>query len=129
MTHEEIKGSLSAYADGQLVPEKTDEISGHLSGCGECRAALSELKALSIGIKANLGACAPPGIKERLLDNARGAKRPLFRSSTALAAAAVIILALMAGVAAKRFMPAMFAQIQGMISAASGTLGSSGDNK
>ncbi|OGS04841.1 MAG: hypothetical protein A3J70_08560 [Elusimicrobia bacterium RIFCSPHIGHO2_02_FULL_61_10] len=129
MTHEEIKKELSAYFDGQLGPEKAVEISAHVSACAECRAALEELSALSSGVKENLSAAAPAAMKERVLARARAEKKPLFRTSTVLAAAAVIILALMAGIAAKRYMPVMFAQIQGMINAASSTLGASGGNK
>lgn len=129
MTHEEIKESLSAYSDGQLAPDKMTEIAGHLPGCGECTAVLLELKTLSSGIKTNLAPSAPTAMKERLLDKARGVRIPLFRPSTVLAAAlTVIILALMAGLAAKRLMPTMYAQIQGMISGAASSLGS-GANK
>jgi len=125
MTHEEIKENLSAYFDGQLGPVETVEISAHVSACPGCRAALDELSRLSAGVKENF----PAAMKERVLAGA-GAKKPLFRTSTALAAAlAVIILALMAGLVAKRVMPGMFAQLQGMISAASSTLGASGGNK
>ena len=129
MTHEEIKKELSAYFDGQLGPEKAVEISAHVSACAECRAALEELSALSNGVKENLSAAAPAAMKERVLARARAEKKTLFRTSTLLAAAAVIILALMAGIAAKRYMPVMFAQIQGMINAASSTLGAQGGNK
>jgi len=129
MKHEEIKKELSAYFDGQLGPEKAVEISAHVSACAECRAALEELSALSNGVKENLSAAAPAAMKERVLARARAEKKPLFRTSTLLAAAAVIILALMAGIAAKRYMPVMFAQIQGMINAASSTLGAQGGNK
>ncbi|MDO8803378.1 MAG: zf-HC2 domain-containing protein [Elusimicrobiota bacterium] len=130
MTHDEIIEDLSAYFDGQLGPEKTIEISAHVSSCPECRAALDELKALSAGVKTNLAAAAPAGMKERVLARALERKKPQLRTSTVLAAAlAVIILALMAALAAKRAMPVMFAQIQGMINGASSTLGASGGNK
>lgn len=130
MTHEEIRKELSAYFDGQLGPAKTVEISAHVSACPECRAALDELSALSAGVKENFSAAAPAAMKERVLASAGTVKKPLLRASTVLAAAfAVIILALVAGIAAKRYMPLMFAQIQGMISAASSTLGASGGNK
>ncbi len=130
MTHEEIKEELSSYFDGQLGPAKTVEISAHVSACPECRAALDGLAALSSGVKENLSAVAPAAMKERLLARARQAKKPLFRTSTVLAAlAAAIILALMAGIAAKRAMPTLFASVQSMISGAAATLGASGGNK
>lgn len=127
MTHEEIKEALSGYFDGQLGPAKTGEISAHVATCPECRAALGALAALSAGVKEILPAPAPAAMKERLLARAKHDKKPLVRTSTVLAAAlAVMLLALVAGVVAKRVMPAMFAQIQGMINAASATLGASG---
>lgn len=130
MTHEEIKNELPAYFDGQLGPEKAVEIAAHVSACAECRAALDELSALSVGIKENLSAAAPAAMKERVLAKALEGKKSLVRTSTVLFVAfAVIILALVAGIAAKRYMPLMFAQIQGMINAASSTLGASGENK
>lgn len=123
MTHEELKGALSAYFDGQLGPEQAGEVSAHLPGCPDCRAALEELRGLSTGIKKTLSAEAPAAMKARVLTGA-GAKRSLSRPAMLLAGAlAAIILALLAGVAAKRYMPAMFAQVQGMINAAAGALG------
>jgi len=62
-------------------------------------------------------------MKERVLAGAR-VKKPLLRPAALLAGAlAALIFALLAGVAAKRFMPAMFAQVQGMINGAAGALG------
>lgn len=130
MTHEEIKEALSDYFDGQLRPARTAEISAHVATCAECRAALDGISALSAGIKENLSAAAPAAMKKRLLARARKGKKPLLRPSIVLAAAiAVIILALMGGIVAKRVMPTMFAQIQGMINGAASTLGVSGGNK
>lgn len=130
MTHEEIKGSLSGYFDGQLGPAETVEISAHVVTCPECRAELDGLTALSAGIKENLPAAAPAAMKERLLARAKQGKKPLVRISTVLAAAlAVMLLVLMAGVAAKKYMPTLFSSVQGMISGAASTLGVSGGNK
>lgn len=130
MTHEEIKEALSDYYDGQLGPAKTVEISAHVATCPECRAELDGLTALSAGVKENLPAAAPAAMKERLLARARQEKKPLVRTSTVLAAAfAVMLLVLMAGVAAKKFMPTLFSSVQGMINGAASTLGVSGGNK
>lgn len=41
----------------------------------------------------------------------------------------VVGVVLIAGMAIKKFMPGLFGQIQGMISGAAGTLGSSGGNQ
>ncbi|MBI4351327.1 MAG: zf-HC2 domain-containing protein [Elusimicrobia bacterium] len=130
MTHEEIKESLSDYFDGQLGPAGTVEISAHVATCPECRAELDALSALSAGIKESLPAPAPAAMKERLLARARQENKPLFRSATVLAVAfAALILVLMAGVAAKKYMPTLFSSVQGMINGAASTLGVSGGNK
>jgi len=127
MTHDEIKESLSAYFDGQLGPEKAVEITAHLQSCKDCRAALDELGALSAGVRDNLKVKAPDAMKARVLERAQE-KRPLFPTVVVVAFAA-IILVLMAGVAAKKYMPALFSNIQGMINGAASTLGSSSGNK
>jgi len=129
MTHEEIKEALSAYFDGQLGPEKAVEISAHVSACADCRAALDELSLLSAGIKKNLPVSAPAAMKERVLARA-GEKKPRSRASTVLVMAfAALVIVLMAAVAAKRVMPTLFAQVQGMINGAASALGASGGNK
>lgn len=130
MKHEEIKEALSDYFDGQLGPAETVEISAHVATCAECRAALDGLSALSTGIKENLPASAPAAMKERLLARARREKKPLSTPATVLVVAfTALILVLMAGVAAKKYMPALFSSVQGMISGAASTLGVSGGNK
>lgn len=129
MTHEEIKAALSAYVDGELSPEAAKEISDHLPGCKECSAALAELKALSSGIKTSLAAAAPDAMKKRVLAAAPAPREKhelaAFLLATALTA---IIIALITGVAAKKYMPTLFSSIQGMINGAASTLGSSKDN-
>lgn len=130
MTHEEIKKALSDYFDGQLGPAETVEISAHVATCPECRVALDGLSALSAGIKENLSVPAPAAMKERLLARARQEKKPLSSPATVLVIAfTAIILVLMAGVAAKKYMPALFSSVQGMINGAASTLGVSGGNK
>lgn len=130
MTHEEIKEALSDYFDGQLGPAETVEISAHVATCPECRVALDGLSALSAGIKENLPVPAPAAMKERLLARARQEKKPLSNPATVLVIAfTAIILVLMAGVAAKKYMPTLFSSVQGMINGAASTLGVSGENK
>ena len=130
MKHEEIKEALSGYFDGQLGPAETAEISAHVAACAECRAALDALNAVSAGVKENLASKAPAAMKARLLARARQEKKPLVRSSTVLVVAfTVLILVLMAGVAAKKYLPAMYCSVQGMINGAASTLGVSGGNK
>ena len=130
MTHEEIKEALSGYFDGQLGPAQAVEISAHIATCKECRAELDALTALSAGVKENLSAPAPAAMKERLLARARQEKKPLSGPATVLVVAfTAIILFLMAGVAAKKYMPTLFSSVQGMINGAASTLGVSGGNK
>lgn len=130
MKHEEIKEALSDYFDGQLGPAQTVEISAHVVTCAECRAALDGLRALSAGIKENLPTAAPAAMKARLLAKARQDKKQLSTPATVLVVAfTAILIVLMAGVAAKRYMPALFSSVQGMISGAASTLGASGGNK
>ena len=127
MTHEEIKAGLSAYSDGELPPEVMKEITAHLPGCAECAKVLSELKALSSGVKDSLPSSAPAGLKTRVLARAQK-KEPHSHAATALVVVfSAIILVLMAGIVAKKYMPTMFSSIQGMINGAAGQLG--GSNK
>lgn len=128
MTHEEIKGYLSAYFDAQLDVEKTIEISAHVAACAECRAALDGFKQLSAGAKENLSAAAPAAMKERLLKT-EPAKKPLLRASTTLATAFVaLIFVLVAGMYLKRYMPELWGKIQGKIGGAADSL-SAGEGK
>lgn len=124
MTHEEIKGSLSAYHDGELGPAEAAEVAQHLRSCAGCAADLAELETLSSGLKETLAAPAPAGLKARALAAAAPKGRPRAVAVLLAGAAAALVIGLMALLAAKRFAPAMFAQIQGMINAASSTLGS-----
>jgi len=130
MTHEEIKAALSAYFDGEAGGGKGAEIAAHLAGCAECRAALERVKAVSAGVKRELAVKAPAGLAGRALARARAGEESRDRASLVLVMAfAVIVVAFMAGVAAKKYMPTMFASIQGMINGAASTLGASGGNK
>jgi anti-sigma factor RsiW len=130
MTHEELKAALSAYADGELAPEAAREISAHLRGCKECSAALAELKALSSGIKTSLAAAAPDAMKKRVLAKASPSPKANHEGAFMVLATALvaIIIVLFAGVALKKYMPALFGNIQGMINGAASSLGSSKGN-
>lgn len=37
MNHDQIQDQLDAYLDGQLSPDRIQEIEGHLGACGDCR--------------------------------------------------------------------------------------------
>ncbi|KAF0124102.1 MAG: hypothetical protein FD154_2509 [Elusimicrobia bacterium] len=129
MTHDEIRGALSAYFDGQLGQEQAVEVTAHIAACPECRAILDDIKALSAGVREELGVKAPAGLAQRALARSRAAEKPP-RAPLALAIAlTVIVVAFLAGVAAKKYMPTMFASVQGMINGAASTLGVSGGNK
>lgn len=128
MTHEEIIASLSAYHDGELAPAEAAAVSEHLKSCAGCARELASLKALSSGLKETLAAPAPAGLKARALAAAAPKGRPRLAAALLAGAAAALIIGLMTLLAAKRFAPAMFAQIQGMINAAASTLGSSEGN-
>lgn len=41
---------LSAYADGEVTAKERGQVELHLSGCADCRARLSDLKALSAAV-------------------------------------------------------------------------------
>lgn len=130
MTHEEIKGALSAYFDGQLGQEQTVEITAHVASCAECRKELDELKALSEGTKENLGVRAPAGLAGRVLARTRaGKERRSMLSEMIIIAVATTAIAFLAGVVTKKYMPTMFQSIQGMINGAASSLGVSGGNK
>lgn len=130
MTHEEIKAALSAYFDGQAGLEQAAEITAHVAACKECRATLDDFRSLSAGVKGELGVKAPPGLAGRALARSRAGQERRSRLPLALAVAfAVILIAFISGVAAKKYMPAMFAGIQGMINGAASSLGASGGNK
>ena len=45
---------LSAYADGEVDAKERSQVDLHLSGCADCRARLSDLKALSETVSAHL---------------------------------------------------------------------------
>jgi predicted anti-sigma-YlaC factor YlaD len=130
MTHDEIRGALSAYFDGETGREQADEITAHLAACGECRAALERIVSLSVNVKKELGVKAPAGLARRVLSRSRApeARRSLAPAAVTVALA-VIVAAFVAGVAVKKYMPTMFASIQGMINGAASTLGASSGNK
>lgn len=97
------ESALVEYVYGDMEPAAHAEFSDHLSGCGVCRAELTEL----IGIRSALGKWAPPEPGRVVLDSERhfAAASPLTSTRSwhvpawAQAAAAVLIMGAAAGVA------------------------------
>ncbi|OGR77377.1 MAG: hypothetical protein A2X32_04200 [Elusimicrobia bacterium GWC2_64_44] len=130
MTHDEIRAALSAYFDGQAGLEQAAEITAHVAACRECRDTLDSFKALSAGVKEELAVKAPAGLAGRALARARAGQERRSRVPLALALAfAALVVALLSGIVAKKYMPTMFASVQGMINGAASSLGVSSGNK
>jgi len=130
MTHDEIRMALSAYFDGQAGLEQAAEITAHVAACAECRATLDSFRALSSGVKEELAVKAPAGLAGRALARAQAGKTRRSRVPLALALVfAALVAVLLSGIVAKRYMPTMFAGVQGMINGAASSLGVSSGNK
>lgn len=92
--------TLSAYLDHELAAAEHARAAGHLATCGQCRATLAELGALSCGLQAL--SCAPPpaALRERLDARFASAPRHAFwqhRWVQPASAAASILLGLLIG--------------------------------
>jgi anti-sigma factor RsiW len=107
---EEIRGLLSAYADGELDLVRGVEIERHLEGCAACAAALERTRSLSraLGDPA-LYHTAPPGLHQRVRAAVRRAGgsgyRFPWRPLVAAAAAAALVAVALWGVASSRSAP------------------------
>src|SRR5438045_3070735 len=124
MSHE-TDGELSALIDGELSQDDSTRVNTHIASCPECSERLGRLLAASQAFKRSGEAPLPAGFKRRIVlkGTARVPNRAL-RVAVGLAVALFLIMA--AGMATKKYMPGLFSQIQGMISAAAGSLGSGG---
>jgi anti-sigma factor RsiW len=114
VTCEEIRGLLSAYADGELDLVRGVEIERHLEGCPGCAAALDRTRSLSRALAdPALYYRAPPDLQRRVRASVRLAagsrNRRAWRPLVAVAAAAALVAALVAaalwGVASGRPTP------------------------
>jgi len=104
---------LGGYVLGTLDAREREAFERHLAGCGRCQAELEELR----GMPALLDEAGPPvevpaGMEARVLgaiarDRPAPARRagPGWRSPWALAAAAVVAVAFLAGLGLGRFLP------------------------
>jgi len=101
--HEEWTDKLSEYLDGELSPADTAAVDAHLRGCAACRAILEELR--RVVARAQALPYRPPdaelwsGIAGRI-ERLQQARRFTF-TLPQLAAAAVLLIAVSAGVAWK----------------------------
>jgi anti-sigma factor RsiW len=127
MAHEIDKEQLTAYMDGELPATERDEVKEHLGKCPTCLGYLGTIAKAREDFKKFGAEKAPAALLARALRLAAGKKarmgeaRPLLRLVLALTA---MIALLMAGsLLAKKFMPGLFSQIQGMISGAENHLG------
>ena len=46
MTHARQQRQLSAYLDGELTAQETEEVRAHLADCATCRAELAQLRSV-----------------------------------------------------------------------------------
>jgi anti-sigma factor RsiW len=121
MDHKMDKEQLSAFLDDELLADERATVQGHLSFCEECSAYVERLKAASTDFKQFGSEKAPASVQ-----NAAGKKKAASRWSGmdyAMAFTAFIAAMLVGGMMAKKFAPAVFSQIQGMISGAANNLG------
>jgi len=117
MQCEECRALLSAYLDGELMPEERDEVGQHLASCVSCAAEYESLAALSRRLRGGLDRPhAPETLKARIrADVARETSTVIPMSTTTptvsstrptrlpwlgLAAAGLVIAALSAGTTA-----------------------------
>ena len=104
MTCEEIRGLLSAYADGELDLVRGVEIERHLEGCPACAAALERTRSLSRALGDPALYYQPaPDLPRRVRAAVRRAAEPRYRFPwrplVAAAAAAALVAVALWGVA------------------------------
>ena len=60
-----IREKISAYVDGEALPEEARRVEGHLGECAECRTAEKRMRFLGVGVARTEGAV-PPDFRENL---------------------------------------------------------------
>jgi anti-sigma factor RsiW len=127
MAHEIDKEKLTAFLDGELPPADLEALKAHLASCPECSAYLERIKQASADFREHGAEKIPAGVLNAALKQAATKKRVHKDLSPAvkliIALAALTIFVFVSGAFAKRFMPGLFGQIQGMISGAASNLG------
>lgn len=125
MPHETLE-NLSALIDGELPSADAERARAHAASCAECRAAMTKLEGASVAFKRSGERPVPAGLATRAKAHAKPSRS--WMGKLGLAAAFGAMLILLSGVAAKKFMPTLFNNIQQMISGAAGQMGSGGGN-
>jgi anti-sigma factor RsiW len=104
MRCDDCRDALSAYVDGELLPEEGDMIREHLASCGQCATEHDALAALSRRLKAGLERSPAPDILKARIRSALAQPdvfepvgRPRRLPWPGLIAAGVIFAALTAG--------------------------------
>lgn len=87
---------LSAYLDGELSGEETNDVVAHVVACRECRADLQEFDRARTAIRALPGVETPEGLLPQLPAR-RARRRRRVRAVTALAVGAAAVLAIVFG--------------------------------
>jgi anti-sigma factor RsiW len=128
MAHENDE-DLSALIDGELSDVAAVRARAHTASCAECAARLDRLNAASFKFKRSGERPVPAGLAARVKDAVRPrrfAARPAGAAALAMGAVFAAGIVLIGGVALKRFMPALFDNIQQMISGAASSMGAGG---
>lgn len=108
MTCQQCREQLSDYLEGDLPAELQAQVAAHLDGCAECARVFEELRTVVAAVRSLPEVEPPPGLQERLQAALRaGSAQPRARRfelrlrylSSALAAAAVLLLMVWAGTA------------------------------
>ena len=71
LTHELVRGQLSAYLDDSLSESDRRRIDGHLAACEPCTAYLNTLRATVRALDLLPAPKAPSGIRARIVEQAR----------------------------------------------------------
>ena len=61
----EIREIISAYVDGEALPEEARRVEEHIGGCAECQAAEKRMRVLGVAVTRTEGAV-PPDFRENL---------------------------------------------------------------
>jgi anti-sigma factor RsiW len=99
VTHEEIRGSLAAYALDALGGEERREVEAHLGACPECTAEVEALREAVALLAAGVPAVEPPsGLRDTVIAAVRSERTAvriprLWKAGLAAAAALSIVLA------------------------------------
>jgi len=100
MDCEHLLEQLSAYLDGELTEDETQEVDEHLEGCEACRQELSRLERTVLMVRRLPKEKAPSALASAVAERIRAVpvpappqRRALWSVPTTLAAAAVLLLA------------------------------------